>query len=121
MTAEQAIEIIENEKRCVNRANQNDECNRDCYNCELVKTDKEILTALDMAIHALEQTKWIPVSERIPSIEDVQKYSNKVLATLENGYVCSLGYRFEDNKWEDTLNPVIAWMPLPKSYGKEQK
>jgi hypothetical protein len=55
MTREEAIAIIENEKECVNRANKNDYCNRDCYNCELVKTDTEILTALDMAIEALEQ------------------------------------------------------------------
>lgn len=55
MTLEEAIAIIENEKKCVNRANKNDYCNRDCYNCELVKTDIEILTALDMAINALER------------------------------------------------------------------
>ena len=54
MTREEAIAIIENEKKCVNRANKNDHCNRDCYNCELVKTDTEILTALDMAIKSLE-------------------------------------------------------------------
>lgn len=59
---EQAIAILENEKKCVNRANKNDYCNRDCYNCELVKTDTEILTALDMAIKALqEQADTIPV------------------------------------------------------------
>lgn len=55
MTREEAIAIIENEKKCVNRANKNDYCNRDCYNCELVKTDTEILTALDMAIIALHR------------------------------------------------------------------
>ena len=55
MTKENAIAIIENEKKCVNRANKNDYCNRDCYNCELVKTDIEILTAFDVAIKALEQ------------------------------------------------------------------
>ena len=60
MTREEAIAIIENEKKCVNRANKNDYCNRDCYNCELVKTDIEILTALDMAIKALsyDDTKY---------------------------------------------------------------
>ena len=52
---EQAIAILENEKKCVNRANKNDYCNRDYYNCELVKTDTEMLTALEMAIKALEQ------------------------------------------------------------------
>lgn len=55
MTREEAIVILENEKKCVNRASKNDYCNRDCYNCELVKTDTEILNALDMAIRSLEQ------------------------------------------------------------------
>ena len=62
MNREEAIEIIKNEKECVNRANKNDYCNRDCYNCELVKTDKEIIEALDMGIEALENQKtghWI--------------------------------------------------------------
>ena len=63
MTREEAIAIIENEKECVNRANKNEYCNRDCYNCELVKTDTEILTALDMAIKALEQyPKYVPIA-----------------------------------------------------------
>lgn len=65
MTKEEAIAIIENEKKCINRASDIN-CNRDCYNCDLVKTDTEILEALDMAIKALKQTeperkpgKWI--------------------------------------------------------------
>lgn len=65
---EQAIAILENEKKCVNRANKNDYCNRDCYNCELVKTDTEILTALDMAIQALEQSMSIMVYPQVDGI-----------------------------------------------------
>lgn len=64
MTRGEAIAILENEKECVNRANKNDYCNRDCYNCELVKTDTEILTALDMAISALSvenKGEWIKI------------------------------------------------------------
>jgi len=63
MTREEVIAILKNEKECVNRANKNDYCNRDCYNCELVKTDTEILTALDMAISALSENKgeWIKI------------------------------------------------------------
>ena len=66
MTREEAIAILENEKECVNRANKNDYCNRDCYNCELVKTDAEILTALEMAISALSENKgkWVLRNER---------------------------------------------------------
>lgn len=61
MTREEAIAILKNEKECVNRANKNDYCNRDCYNCELVKTDTEILTALDMAISALKDIEKIQI------------------------------------------------------------
>ena len=70
MTNKEAIDILENEKKCVNRANKNDECNRDCYNCELVKTDKEILNALDMAIQSLKQTQ-LTDGDRVVSLKAV--------------------------------------------------
>jgi transposase-like protein len=81
MTREEAIAIVENEKMCVNRASKNDNCNRDCYNCELVKTDTEILEALDMAIKALKQDSILDnikaeienmsiVYDRSPNYED---------------------------------------------------
>jgi len=76
MTNEEAIAIIENEKKCVNRANKNDYCNRDCYNCELVKTDTEILTALDTAIQALSQQPC----EDVVSRKDIQDYIAKYLS-----------------------------------------
>ena len=50
-----AIAIIENEKECVHRASEN-RCDRDCYHCDLVKPDTEILEAMDMAIGAIKQT-----------------------------------------------------------------
>lgn len=62
MTKKQAIEIIENEIRCVQRANY---CDRDCANCPLVRKDEDILSAYAMAIKALEKPKvgkWIPES-----------------------------------------------------------
>ena len=112
MTNEEAIKILENEKACVNRANKNDYCNRDCYNCELVKTDTEILNALDMAIQAIEQTKWISVSEKLPgSDEDV---------LLTNGIGMYIGWIDPtDGAWrvdsesEYFMRDIIAWMPLP--------
>ena len=76
MTIEQAISIIENEKKCVNRANKNDYCNRDCYNCELVKTDTEILMALDMAIQALQDIDQIKgiINAPVYIQEEVMRY-----------------------------------------------
>ena len=80
---EQAIAILENEKKCVNRANKNDYCNRDCYNCELVKTDTEILTALDMAIKALEQEPCEDAVSRQAVLDYI--YNDLGLGDEENG------------------------------------
>ena len=61
-----------------------------------------------------QEPKWIFVSERLPKIDDIQKYTNKVLVTLENGLVCSLSYYCDEQRWENTISHVIAWMPLPQ-------
>lgn len=50
MTREEAINILENEKMCVN----NETCQREeCATCSLVMDKDKILTALDMALSAL--------------------------------------------------------------------
>lgn len=86
---------------------------------------KEYLTdeALDIAIEALEQTKWIPVSERLP--ED----KTTVLISCEDMYLQKLnpcvGWRngqywntFTANGCKQILYPT-AWMPLPEPYKGE--
>ena len=94
--------------------------------------------ALDMAIHALEQTRWIPVSEKLPDKD------GDYLVCYEQGYKedydlddigivgfevdCeSFGYWYESfdrgtlgslgTDWEEI--PVVAWMPLPTYKGVE--
>lgn len=60
-----------------------------------------------MAINALKQPSWIPVTERLP--EERGYY----LTTTKNGEVyCD--YWDEDNFNRTEL--VIAWMPLPEPY-----
>ena len=50
ITREEAIDILENEKMCVN----NETCQREeCATCSLVMDKDKILTALDMALTAL--------------------------------------------------------------------
>ena len=73
--------------------------------------------ALDMAIEALEQTQWIPCSERLPKIEE-----NPVLVT-SMGMVGMGWYRNGD--WLTSTNlpffDVVAWMPLPEPWKGEEK
>lgn len=51
MTNIKAINILENEIKCVERANH---CNRDCINCDLVLKDSEIINAYEKAIRSLK-------------------------------------------------------------------
>jgi hypothetical protein len=62
MTREEAIAIIRKEYLCVDR-----DCDieRNCGKCDLMMPSKEpILKAYKMAIQALEQEQWTPVSEK---------------------------------------------------------
>lgn len=50
MTPKKAIEILENERECVAT-----NCDRDCGKCPLVKEEKDILDAFDLAIKSLKR------------------------------------------------------------------
>lgn len=78
--------------------------------------------ALDKAIEAIEQTTWIPVSERLPETNDdvlvtdgvdmfVAWYSRKGMWQ---------GWKSSDNNFERNT-PIDAWMPLPSPYKGEQE
>ena len=99
---------------------------------DALKNDIEICTiqqkqACEMAIQALEQTRWIPVSERLPKageyIGDVERY---YLAQNEYGDMLVARYT-HGGYWEQIyqLKPigdeVVAWMPLPQPYKSESE
>jgi len=84
-----------------------------------------------LVLDLLEQTRWIPVSERLPEAEYGE--SDSVLVCFENGtqdalyfnggiwcyptgeiYI-SVNYK---NGWH---NKVVAWMPLPEPYKAESE
>ena len=74
--------------------------------------------ALQMAVETLEQTRWVPVSERLP--EDKQQilisiaWDNKVYE-VRQGDIDSINY-FKHFKRITS----IAWMPLPDPYRGEE-
>ena len=56
MTFDEAIAIIQNEINCVERASApTGACDRYCEKCDLLKTDTEIIEALNMAIEAIKR------------------------------------------------------------------
>ena len=85
-------------------------------------TAEEVAEAFDCAFKALEQTRWIPVSERLP---DKNVF---VLVTVEQS-----GKRYQEimrrNKyidaWTDNIDnytdEITAWMPLPEPYKAESE
>ena len=95
--------------------------------------------ALDMAIQALEQTRWIPVTEKLPDKSDnylcMIRFTKGRYLPMISGYAKSLyklsKYDFPDKKgkggwfghdseygyYENT--DVVAWMPIPTYKGVE--
>lgn len=94
--------------------------------------------ALDMAIKALEQTRWIPVSERLPEkdgeyLVTVSSFCGEIV------FKCSFAmdlhkvdeYNFQEHKcgfygidseWGSyEIDNVIAWMPSPEPYKAESE
>ena len=65
----------------------------------------------ELAIDLLERTRWIPVSERLPTKED-----GDVLAYYEDGTIWSANWsdvvKFSDPKFN---NLIVDWMPLPEA------
>lgn len=132
---DKTIELMENEKACIIKA---DTCDRNCAKCELLRNTKDLLSAYDMVIKALERTKWIPCSERIPKEYEwigTKKFgttiSDEVCVTFENpeGKRFVKHIRFQNGKLSgfdqseiDAFykgSVPIAWRPLPIPYKGE--
>lgn len=84
--------------------------------------------AIYMAIKALEQTGWVPVSERLP------RENRAVLTYIDTGVTktyCLAYWNDVREAWEEWIGydliekdkgyKVIAWMPLPEPYKAERE
>ena len=61
----------------------------------------------------LEQTRWIPVSERLP---DIHNYCMKCLVTDSHRHIHTSLFTESNGKGWWSYGDVIAWMPLPEPY-----
>lgn len=113
MTKEEAVRVLKLERASWS-ANPN------------LKVAQCLCDAYDMAIKALEQTRWIPVSERLP--EKDGRYLAYIINQFDDKlrYIMTCEYLVGDfNGWcpddECSSNNVVAWMPLPEEYKPESE
>ena len=98
MTIDRAIEILNPEHR--EHYDGMDEVNEACR----------------MGMEALERTRWIPCSERLP------ENAMNVIAQFSDGTVTELRYAGNgifEGIYEYSTRVIIAWMPLPEPYEGE--
>lgn len=96
---------------------------------------------IELAVKALEQTRWIPVSERLPEVMDGSndECSDDVLICVADDEYITISTGFygyyprsksQQGWWSmwaygchqlDSKYKVIAWMPLPQPYKAESE
>lgn len=111
MTNKEAINIIKSE----------------CYIFNPLNFDMSTMinTALDMAIKALQEPRWIPVSEKLPEnktyVLTTIKVPNRIAHTRSGWYEGGFFHNDNGDVWRATDMEVIAWMPLPEPYKEESE
>lgn len=78
---------------------------------------EETVDAIEMGIHALKETQWIPCSERLP--ED----NTDVIVCFYSGIVTEMRYwgnGIFQGTFKRTAETIAAWMPLPEPYKEEE-
>lgn len=89
---------------------------------DTIPTISEQVDALEMAIKALEQTRWIPCAERLPEKDGYYLVTTKWKSRyLGDVYIDATMARYREKSKEWTYNHVIAWMPLPAPYKEESE
>lgn len=75
--------------------------------------------AIDMGIHALKESRWIPCSERTPkgTVLCCDDRGNMLV-----GLLCKdeAGYMAYGDDGQEMYN-CVAWMPLPEPYREEER
>ena len=89
------------------------------------------IKAFEMAIEALGQTRWIPVSERLPNTNGIYIVTRRRSDGFECRNLTDACYFDGTSTWHDDtrvnherkyLTDVLAWMPMPEPYkgGEEE-
>ena len=84
---------------------------------------EDTVDAIEMGIHALKETQWIPCSERLPEESDYYMacvYDEEVddYDYRKNWFAHKDDYDTDESEWRELMpfERVTAWMPLPEPY-----
>mgnify|MGYP004544176477 FL=1 len=84
---------------------------------------EETVDAIEMGIHALKETQWIPCSERLPEESDYYMacvYDEEAddYDYRKNWFAHKDDYDTDESEWRELMpfERVTAWMPLPEPY-----
>ena len=91
-----------------------------CEGCLYIENCEREYCAFYLAIKALEnQPRWIPVTERLPEINvEVIVTDIETIGTYASWYLGEGFWECDNGKFN---NRIIAWMPLPQPYSKEEQ
>lgn len=76
--------------------------------------DEKGIEALNVVIKVLEQTRWIPCSERMPDI-NIHVLAQFVMGGMAECYYAHNWWHIVGG-FRISGDEVIAWMPLPQPY-----
>ncbi len=85
---------------------------------------EKTVDAIEMGIHALKETQWIPVSKRLPKKPEIDGDSDGYIVQTRRVAQPFIGY-WDGREWTDeevdVVDEVIAWMPLPEPYREGER
>ena len=113
MTREEAIAQLKMDRDLANfnpMTGEEEPMNEDC---------RKSVEALDMAIKALEQQRWIPVNKELPKKDGEYLVTVGGEATFTDVDTAWFYYGHWIHQFGCTVK-VIAWMPLPEPYREER-
>ena len=96
-------------------------CPDDDGSCSKAWADiREMLDELEDLPSAQPEQRWIPVTERLPKVDNISK---RVLVTtswgvVKEAYYCVDHWSIDDVDYKFS---VAAWMPLPEPWKGEEK
>lgn len=82
-----------------------------------------ICEAIDFIKEQPKVGEWIPVSERLPNKEELDRYGAEFIVMIKGANKPTTLYLTRSGKWVDEgyeVYDVIAWQPLSKPYCSEK-